>query len=209
MLRRAKNAVAGKGGQRIAKLCSVLCGGEGAAAFNKSEFGLWQIPIAWALQLPEACRGGQADRRSFRQTTLQRYVMKDIAHSPPSAASGPDKAYQEKLKEGRFEIQRCEACLRHVFYPRVVCSHCGSASLQWIVASGRGAVYATTTAHYGDDPAQDVNIALIDLEEGVRMMSRVEGMSSREVRIGMAVQASIIEEDGQALLVFRAAGAER
>ncbi|MOA38418.1 hypothetical protein D3C78_1601020 [compost metagenome] len=51
-------------------------------------------------------------------------------------------------------------------------------------------------------PQSDYNVALIALEEGPRLMSRVEGLAAEAVRIGMAVRARITEEEGRPLLVF-------
>ena len=51
-------------------------------------------------------------------------------------------------------------------------------------------------------PAPDLNISLIDLEEGPRMMSRIDGIPASEVRIGMAVRARIITENEQTFVVF-------
>jgi uncharacterized OB-fold protein len=119
---------------------------------------------------------------------------------------GPERQYQQALAQGRFCIQRCGGCSRHVFFPRVLCPHCGSDRLDWVTPSGRGSVYSTTIVRRKPDAGGDLNLALIDLEEGVRMMSRVEGMAPEAVRIGMPVQAKIIEHQGQPLLVFFAEG---
>ena len=116
---------------------------------------------------------------------------------------GPERTYHEALKEGRFLIQRCKACTRHVFYPRVLCSHCGSPELAWITPSGRGTVYSRTTLSRRPEAGGDLNVSLIDLEEGVRMMSRVEGVAPADVRIGMDVQAHIVQADAAPLVVFR------
>ena len=49
---------------------------------------------------------------------------------------GPEQVYHEALKAGTFQIQHCSSCGKHVFYPRVVCSHCGSPELSWVAPSG-------------------------------------------------------------------------
>ncbi|MNL46041.1 hypothetical protein D3C87_1687250 [compost metagenome] len=53
----------------------------------------------------------------------------------------------------------------------------------------------------------DYNVALIDLEEGVRMMSRVDGVAPDRLRIGMPVKARVLRDEGQALVVFEPAEA--
>ena len=110
--------------------------------------------------------------------------------SPPS---GPEQQYFERLAAGRFEIQQCAACARHVFYPRVLCPHCGAEKLDWVAASGRGTVYSTTVVRRKPADGGDYNVCLVDLAEGVRMMSRVAGLPPAEVKIGMAVKARIAE----------------
>jgi uncharacterized OB-fold protein len=106
---------------------------------------------------------------------------------------GPEKRYLDALAAGRFEIQQCAACRKHVFHPRVLCPHCGGERLDWVAASGRGTVYSTTVVRRKPADGGDYNIVLVDLAEGPRMMSRVAGLSPEQVKIGMPVQARIAE----------------
>jgi uncharacterized OB-fold protein len=99
-------------------------------------------------------------------------------------------------------IQRCRNCGEHTFYPRVLCPHCGSKDLCDVPAGGRGTVYSTSVVRQKPEQGGDYNIALIDLEEGPRMMSQVIGVTPTEVRIGMVVKATIIDIAGQLTLVF-------
>jgi len=117
---------------------------------------------------------------------------------------GAEAHYQAALNDGRFLIQRCNDCSRHVFYPRVVCPHCGGASLEWVEPKGTGVVYSTTTVRRKPDAGGDYDVSLIDLDEGVRMMSRVEGVPPAEVRIGMRVRAKVVDNNGAGLVVFGA-----
>lgn len=113
----------------------------------------------------------------------------------------PERDYQRHLEEGRFMLQRSRSSGRFVFYPRVAEPLTGATDLDWVEVSGRGTVYATTVMRQRD-PAANYNVALIDLAEGVRMMSRVEGVAPESVRIGMAVQARIVRDDQGAVVVF-------
>ncbi len=115
---------------------------------------------------------------------------------------GAEARYQTQLNEGRFLIQRCDGCTRHVFYPRVVCPHCGGSSLAWVDPKGTGAVYSTTTVRRKPEAGGDYDVSLIDLDEGVRMMSRVEGVPPAEVKIGMRVRAKVVDNKGTGLVVF-------
>jgi uncharacterized OB-fold protein len=122
-------------------------------------------------------------------------VAQDFCNNPPRMLppSGPEKRYLDTLAAGRFEIQKCAGCGKHVFYPRVLCPHCGADRLDWAAPSGRGTVYSTTVVRRKPADGGDYNVALVDLAEGVRMMSRVVTIAPGEVRIGMAVRARIAE----------------
>ncbi|WP_416820408.1 Zn-ribbon domain-containing OB-fold protein [Delftia tsuruhatensis] len=113
--------------------------------------------------------------------------------------------YQAELDAGRFCIQQCPQCTRHVFTPRELCPHCGASPLRWVRASGQGTVYSTSTVARKSDAGGDYNVALIDLDEGVRMMGRVEGIAPADVRIGQRVSAHMASKDGRGLVLFQPA----
>lgn len=118
---------------------------------------------------------------------------------------GPDAVYREFLTKNEFRIQRCLACETPVFYPRALCPNCGSPRLEWITPSGRATVYATSVVRQRPDDGPDYNIAIVELEEGPRLMSRVEGISADEVRIGMAVVVKIGVIDDEPVILFEPA----
>jgi hypothetical protein len=118
---------------------------------------------------------------------------------------GPDSRFAEFLGEGRFMIQRCRSTGRHFFYPRVAEPDTGDTDVEWVEASGRGTVYSTTVVRKRPD-GDSYNVALIDLAEGPRVMSRVVDLDPRAVRIDMAVEAFIGRLDERPLVLFRAAG---
>lgn len=124
--------------------------------------------------------------------------------SDQSAAVGPDEQYQQHLAEGRFMIQRGKRSGDYVFYPRAYAPGTGE-ELEWVEASGLGTVYSTTAIRKRP-PEPAVSIVLVDLAEGPRMMSRVEGMDATEVPIGLAVKARIVEEEDGHLVVFDPVG---
>jgi uncharacterized OB-fold protein len=119
------------------------------------------------------------------------------------AGPGPDAVYRAGLAAGKIALQVCAACGgRAVFPPRALCPHCGGTELRWQDASGAGTVYATTVVRDRPENGGDRNIALIDLKEGARLMSRVEGVAPEQVRIGMKVRARIAMDVGGPLVVF-------
>ena len=111
--------------------------------------------------------------------------------------NGPEAQYRAHLREGRFMIQRSRTTGAHVFYPRIAIPGTADQDLDWVEASGRATVYAITVNRARD---ATYNIALVDLEEGPRMMTRIEGVET--VPIGTKVKARIIEEAGAPLIVF-------
>ena len=113
----------------------------------------------------------------------------------------PDADYRRHLAAGRFMLLRSRGNGGFVHYPRVAQPGTGATDLEWVEASGRGVVYSTTTVRQ-KPPALDYNVALIDLAEGPRLMSRVVGIAPGLVTIGMPVRARIVVENDAPLLVF-------
>ena len=99
--------------------------------------------------------------------------------------------YWEAARRHTLMLQQCDECGRFRFYPRAVCPFCLSDKLQWKEVNGRGVVYSFTIIYRPPSPAfrDDVPyvLALIDLPEGVRMMSNIIGCSPDDVYIGMPV----------------------
>ncbi len=83
----------------------------------------------------------------------------------PAENPGPLQTFEDNLAKGEFKIQQCKECGQHVFYPRQLCSHCGSSSLKWSTKiSGRGTVYSIQCCKLGAWRRLPT-ISLIDLEE--------------------------------------------
>ena len=120
-------------------------------------------------------------------------------------ATGVQAFHQAELDAGRFVIQRCRACSKHVYFPRESCPHCGSAALEWKKPSGLGTVYAVTTVRRKPADGGDLNVSIVELEEGVRLMSRVDNLPPAGVRIGQRVKARVQVKDGRGLVLFDAA----
>lgn len=114
---------------------------------------------------------------------------------------GPEQQYLQHLQAGRFMLMRSRSNGRCFFHPRVAAPGSGETDLEWVPASGRAEVYATTVIRQ-KPPAQNYNLAIVQLEEGPRMMSRVDGIAPEAVRIGMPLRAEVIRENDVALVVF-------
>jgi hypothetical protein len=100
--------------------------------------------------------------------------------------------YWQAAREGRLVLQRCEACGRHQFYPRSICTACASERLTWRDASGRGHVKSFTVIRRAVSAAYEPEVpyvvALIALAEGPTLMSNVVGCAPEAVRIGAPVR---------------------
>lgn len=116
----------------------------------------------------------------------------------------PEQEFFDHLAQGKFMLQRSRSSGKCFFYPRVAEPVTGARDLEWVEASGRGTVHATTVVRV-KPPQQPYNVVLVDLEEGPRVMSRVEGMAPDAVYIGMKVQARIGTQDERPLLLFEVA----
>ncbi|MFZ0852768.1 MAG: OB-fold domain-containing protein [Hyphomicrobiaceae bacterium] len=114
----------------------------------------------------------------------------------PAPAPSPLTSYLAHLERDQLAYQWSPQAGRAVFYPRVLCPFSGSDQLEWRVSKGLGTVYSTTVVHPQD--GAPYNVALIDCDEGFRLMSRVEGVAPDEVRIGMRVRFRAHRPGGEA-----------
>lgn len=127
-----------------------------------------------------------------------------MATPPPgqAPATGPDAAFRQHLECGRFMLQHCADCGASVFQPRILCPACGSARLEWRPASGRGHIHSRAVLKRRPEKGGDHAIVLVDLAEGVRMMSRLPDTPPEEIAIGMPVRARILAQEGGPVVVF-------
>jgi uncharacterized OB-fold protein len=109
--------------------------------------------------------------------------------------SSPLKTYLDHLAKGELAYQHSIVADRAVFFPRVLCPFTGSSRLEWRVSKGFGTVHAVTTVHPGE--GKPYNVALIDCDEGFRMMSRVEDIAPEAVTIGMRVRVRVHPAEGE------------
>lgn len=107
---------------------------------------------------------------------------------------------------GRLVAQRCAACgaLRHP--PRPMCPHCHSLDVEVIDLAGTGTLYSYAILHHPQNPAFEYPVlaALVDLDEGVRVVSNLTDVDKDAIRIGMRVEVHFVPTANDALLpVFR------
>ena len=111
---------------------------------------------------------------------------------PLPLANEDTAEYWEACKREELRMQKCGACGHIRFPPSVICPRCFSEDAAWEKMSGRGRVYTWIVVHRPQHPAfyDDVpyNVAIIELEEGPRMHSRIVGCANENIRIGMPVE---------------------
>lgn len=120
--------------------------------------------------------------------------------SDDATPGGVQARHQAELDRGRFLIQR-GGDGRHVYYPREHSPFDGSRP-EWVEPGGAGTVYAVTTVRRKPEAGGDYNVSIIELDEGVRLMSRVEGVAPGQVRIGQRVKARVQVSEGRGVVVF-------
>lgn len=118
-------------------------------------------------------------------------------------AKGPDQLFQRALAEGEILLPKCDDCRAYHFFPRVLCPHCHGTAISWKQAGGKGRVHTTTVVRRKPERGGDYNVCVVELDEGVRMMSRVEGIAPGEVAIDMPVTAFVGEAEGVPAVLFK------
>jgi uncharacterized OB-fold protein len=127
---------------------------------------------------------------------------------PAPVVTDDSKAFWEAARDHRLVAQRCRDCGRLRHPPRPMCPECHSIDLEIVELVGTGTVYSYAILHHPQHPAfsYPVVAALVDLDEGIRVVSNLVGVEPRDVRIGMPVKVTFEETaDGMAVPVFESA----
>ncbi|MCQ4080691.1 Zn-ribbon domain-containing OB-fold protein [Streptomyces sp. RB6PN25] len=118
------------------------------------------------------------------------------------------RPYWDAAADGRLLIRRCGACGAAHHYPREFCPRCWSEDVAWEEASGRAALYTWSVVHLNDlAPHRDrvpYVAAVVDLDEGPRMMTEIVDCAGSDLRVGMPLRVLFRAEAGApAVPVFR------
>jgi 3-oxo-4,17-pregnadiene-20-carboxyl-CoA hydratase alpha subunit len=127
----------------------------------------------------------------------------------PPAPSRDDEYFWTGVGEGRLLARRCAGCAYLQHPPSPMCPKCGS--VEWHVTglAGTGSVYSWIVSRHPSKPDDEPRIvALIELDEGIRMVSNLPGIEPADVRNGMRVEVGFDEIDGVRLPQFRPAAGE-
>lgn len=122
-------------------------------------------------------------------------------NKPLPAISGETRAFWEGARRGELLIQRCDRCNEYQWYPRGFCSNCWSREIRNVPASGRGTVWTYTITYQNRSPGFNEEtpyvLALVELEEGVKVFTNIVECDPRDVRIDMAVEVAFVPATAQ------------
>ena len=128
----------------------------------------------------------------------------------PTEISAP---FWEGLKAERLLIQQCDDCNHWVFYPRRHCPACFAHALTWREVNGAATLYSYTVTRIATLPdfADEMPqlLAVIELEQGVRINSNLVGLDETEVKIGMPLQPVFAEVDAKGTRLLRFTGLDK
>lgn len=117
-----------------------------------------------------------------------------------------NEGFWSAARDGRLVVQRCTRCGELHHPPRPMCPDCHSLELEWADAAGTGVVYSYALLHHPRHPAfaYPLPAVLVQLDEGVRMVSNVIDVEPHHIHIGMAVEVAFVPTVGDfAVPVFR------
>ncbi|QBY55401.1 Zn-ribbon domain-containing OB-fold protein [Cupriavidus oxalaticus] len=131
---------------------------------------------------------------------------------PVPAPLPATRPFWEGAQAGELRVQLCDCCGKHVLYPRLRCPSCGADALSWVRASGRARLYSYVISHLampgwaGETPYV---IAVVELEEGPRMMSSLVGVPADPAHLALDMPLEVaFEPRGETMLpVFKPMGA--
>ncbi len=107
----------------------------------------------------------------------------------PSEDTAP---YWEAAQRGELRMQRCAGCGHIRFPPAILCARCLSPESEWVRLCGRGTVFSWIVIHQSQHPAFNAdtpyNVAIVELEEGPRLHTKVIDCPNEEIFIGMPVE---------------------
>lgn len=128
----------------------------------------------------------------------------------PVAVTDVSAPFWDATRNQHLVLQWCNDCNRAIQYPRERCPRCLGDRLSWRPASGRATVYACSVMNTPGNPLMEARVpytvALVDLDEGARMLTNIVGIEPQDVRIGARVQVTWEPlSDGRHLPLFEPA----
>ncbi len=118
------------------------------------------------------------------------------------------KVFWDGTAEGKLLLPKCTECQSYIWFPRPFCPSCGSLSVDWVPASGKGTVYTFTVNRRGAGDLPEYRetppyvLAYVELAEGPRIMTNIVECDPDSVRIGQAVEL-VFHDTGQGTALYR------
>jgi uncharacterized OB-fold protein len=111
------------------------------------------------------------------------------------------RPFWDGTKEEKLLIQKCADCQKHIFYPRMACPFCFSDNIEWVEAAGKGTIYAFTVVENNAPspfvPDMPFVIAVVILEEGVRMLSNIVECDPYALQCDQAVEVAFVKRNDE------------
>ena len=136
-------------------------------------------------------------------------MSEDVPHRPLPDTRNAGEKFWIAAADGALLVPKCNACSRTFWHPRPRCPHCGSANVGWIRGTGGGTVFTFTVVRQSGDPyfksKLPYAVAMIELDEEVRVMSNIVETPLEALHIGMRVEVVFeAASAGIAIPLFRA-----
>ena len=122
-------------------------------------------------------------------------------NKPLPTISGETRPFWDACRRGELLIQKCDRCGEYQFYPRGICANCWDTEIACVKATGKGTVWTYTVTHQNRTTGfvEDVPyvLALVELDEGVKMFTNIVQCEPREVTIGIPVKVTFVPATDQ------------
>lgn len=133
-----------------------------------------------------------------------------MSMKPLPTTTSISQPFWDGLQEGVIQALHCNTCHKKTFYPRKHCQHCWSHDIEWVAIAGSGTLYSytiariPTLAEFADESPQI--LAVVELEDGIRMNTTLVGVPEPDIRIGMPLVAVLdtVNKAGTTLVRFTA-----
>ncbi|MEU0302932.1 Zn-ribbon domain-containing OB-fold protein [Streptomyces sp. NPDC006175] len=131
--------------------------------------------------------------------------------APPPTVVPETEQFWAATAKGTLLLPQCAACATIIWYPKGICTGCGSLDIGWTEASGEGEIYTFSISRRGEGDYREAGpfvLAYVELDEGPRVMTNIVGCSPESVRIGLRVRA-VFDDTGEGTALVRFAPSER
>jgi uncharacterized protein len=118
----------------------------------------------------------------------------DTYSKPLPQITSWSKPFWEHARQHKLAMQKCNSCGKLIFYPRKACPECWSLDLGWKEVSGKAKMNCYTVTLGGVEPVFQADVpyvlAMVDLEEGVKMMTNIVECKPEDLKIGMDLEVT-------------------